>query len=123
MALQKKSDEISGTRGRLLRFEDDALGGPVVVNTEQIGAAWRIDAVGVYYSAAVTVDVEIYLLSGVAGGPIPIRTISLSAEQSGAWIPEGEILFSSDDGIVVAAPTGGVGVFCGVLVYLVEIGR
>jgi hypothetical protein len=123
MALEKKADEISGTRGRLLRFSDFALGAPLTVDTEQIGAAWRVDAVGVYYSVASTVDVEIYLVSGVVGGPVPLRTISLSAEQSGAWIPEEEILFSSDDGLEVVAPLGGVGVDVGILVYLVEVGR
>jgi len=123
MAVEQKTDLVSGTDRRLQRYTDSVVNAALTVTTRG-GAAFRLDKVAVRYSANVTVDITVTLDSGAgAAWDTLLRTISLAVAQNGVWIPDEEILFSGDDAIVVVAPSGGAGVTGAVAIYLVEAGR
>jgi len=124
MAIVIRSDEISGTQSRLRRYSDSAVNALLTVNTQQGGAAFRLDKVTVHYSAPVTLDVTVTLDSGAgAAWDALLLTIALAVAQNGVWIPDEELIFSGDDALIVVAPDGGAGVTGAVAIYLEEVGR
>lgn len=91
---------------------------PVTVTTAT-GLKRRILGVTVQYSAAVTLNVTVTLLSALgAAWNATLATIPLSTNQSGIWVPpHARDTFAPGDQIQVVAPAGGVGVTSQVAIY------
>lgn len=78
------------------------------VSTRCPGVPRELRAVFVNYDAAVTKDITITLNSGVGTEyDVLLKTIALTDEQFGFWLPEEPIPFMEDDTIDVYAPAGG----------------
>lgn len=114
--LYRGTDDVSGKK--LDRHvETGAANAPLTV-TVPADKARRLVLVTVKYSAAPTqAGVTTTLDSGAGASYDVVLNTGAANAQNTVYLPDGELMFGSDDAIVVVAPAGGAGITASVAVY------
>ena len=87
------------------RHSDESSSGANLTVSTPEGNTRRILFVTVKYTAVATVNVTITLNSGAgAAWDTILKTIAISSDTEGVWIPDTDIVISADDTIDVFAP-------------------
>lgn len=110
-------------RGRQVtrHVETGAANTQLTVTVPSSGAARRILLVVVKYSASPTQGgVSTSLDSGAGASYDVALNVGSANAQHNTYVPVSEVVIGADDGLVVIAPAGGVGITASVSIYLLE---
>lgn len=114
--LYRGADDVSGKK--LERNVETGAANTALTVTIPAAAARRLVMVTVKYSAAPTqAGVTTTLVSGAGAAYDTLLNTGSANAQNTVYLPAGDLLFGSDDGLSVVAPAGGVGITAAVAVY------
>lgn len=114
--LYRGADDVSGKK--LERNVETGAANTALTVTILAAAARRLVMVTVKYSAAPTqAGVTTTLVSGAGAAYDTLLNTGSANAQNTVYLPAGDLLFGSDDGLSVVAPAGGVGITAAVAVY------
>lgn len=110
------SDDVSGKK--LHRHVETGSANTALTVTVPADVARRLVLVTVKYSAAPTqAGATTTLDSGAGAAYDAVLNTGAANAQTTVYLPAGDLLFGSDDAIVVVAPAGGAGITAAVAVY------
>lgn len=114
--LYRGADDVSGKK--LDRHVETGAANASLTVTVPADKARRLVMVTVKYSGTPTqAGVTTTLDSGAGDSYDVVLNTGAANAQNTVYLPDGELMFGSDDAIVVVAPAGGAGITASVAVY------
>lgn len=109
---------IGAGRSALIETNRDSGVNALITLLTPVGRLRRITSITVKYSAVVSLDVTVTLLSGAGAlWDVEQHKETLSATDTVIWYPSGDLFLSDADILEVLAPAGGAAVTSAVAIY------